>query len=234
VPSTDSLRGHGELRRGRTAVADWAIARIEEIEEVDDGRCPFRPVRQHFGIRTFGATTWTAAAAGDRLINEHDENEEFDGGELYLVLSGEARFELDGESVAAPTGTFVNVPPSVVRTAFAERAGTTVLAVGAGREGQVYRPGGWELWSPARLLFEQGRHEEVVERLRPIAERDPHYPLIFYNLACAESLLGRVDDALADLGRAIELEPSFAEYARGDEDLAAIRETPRFAEVAAA
>lgn len=212
-------------------MAEWAIARIEEIEEVDDGRCPFRPVRQHFGIRTFGVTTWTAAAAGDRLINEHDETEEFDGDELYLVLSGEARFELDGESVAAPAGTFVSVPASIVRTAFAEQAGATVLAIGAGRPGQVYRPAGWELWSRARSLFEQGRHEEVVERLRPMVEREPHYPLIFYNLACSESILGRVEDALADLRRAVELEPSFAQYARDDEDLAGIRDDPRFAQI---
>lgn len=212
-------------------MAEWATARIEEVEEIDDGRCPFRPVRQHFGITTFGVTTWTAAAAGDRLINEHEENEELDGDELYLVLSGEARFELDGETVTAGEGTFVSVPSAVVRTAFAERAGTTVLAIGAGRQGQVYRPSGWELWSRARSLFDQGRHEEVVERLRPMAEREPHYPLIFYNLACTESILGRVEDALADLRWAVELEPSFATYARGDEDLAALRDTPQFAEI---
>lgn len=214
-------------------MGEWATARIEEVEEIDDGRCPFRPLRQHFGITTFGATTWTAAAAGDRLINEHSENEELDGDELYLVLSGEARFELDGETVTAGEGTFVSVPGAVVRTAFAERAGTTVLAIGAGRQGQVYRPSGWELWSRARALFDQGRHEEVVERLRPMVEREPQYPLIFYNLACSESILGRVEDALADLRRAVELEPLFAAYARGDEDLAAIRDTPQFAEIAA-
>ena len=45
-------------------------ARIEDIEEMDDGRCPFRPVRHHFGITTFGATTWTAKNAGDRVLNE--------------------------------------------------------------------------------------------------------------------------------------------------------------------
>lgn len=212
-------------------MADWAIARIDEIEEVDDGRCRFRPVRQHFGIRTFGATTWTAAAAGDRLINEHSENEEFDGDELYFIASGEARFELDGESVVVGAGTFVSVPCDVLRTAFALQPGTTVLAIGAGRPGQVYRPGGWELWSKVRPLFEQGRHEELIEQMRPMVEREPHYPMLFYNLACSEAALGRVDDALADLRRAVEMAPPFADFARVDEDLAAIRDVPEFAEV---
>jgi tetratricopeptide (TPR) repeat protein len=215
-------------------VAGWSIARIEEIDEVDDGRCRFRPIRQHFGIRTFGATTWTGRAAGDRLINEHTENEEFDGDELYLVVRGTARFELDGESVVAEAGTFVSVPADTLRTAFAEQAGTTLLAIGAGREGQVYRPGGWELWSTVRSLYEHGRHEEVVAQLRPMVEREPLYPMLYYNLACSEVALGRVDDALADLRRAVEMAPPFAEFARGDEDLAAISGEPGFAEITAA
>ena len=53
----------------------YAIARMQDIEEMSDGRCPYRPVRHHLGITTFGATTWTARAAGDRILNEHDENE---------------------------------------------------------------------------------------------------------------------------------------------------------------
>ena len=39
--------------------------------------------------------------------------------ELYLVLQGRAVFELDGERVDAPAGTFVFARPGVKRTAFA-------------------------------------------------------------------------------------------------------------------
>ena len=35
-------------------MSGYAIARLEEIEEVSDGRCPFRPVRHHFGLTAFG------------------------------------------------------------------------------------------------------------------------------------------------------------------------------------
>ena len=51
----------------------YVVARLDEIDELLDGSCPFRPVRLRFGITSFGVTTWTARAAGDRIINEHDE-----------------------------------------------------------------------------------------------------------------------------------------------------------------
>lgn len=217
------------ITREEETTASYGIARLEEIEETDDGRCPYRAVRHHFGITTFGATTWTAKHPGDRLLNEHDEKDEFD--ELYLVLSGTARFELAGDSVEAQPGTFVHVPPGVMRTAFAQEAGTTILAVGGGREGEPYRPVGWEVWSPLRPLFEAGRHEELVARAQPLLEGGLPYPELFYNVACSESLLGRTDDALGHLRRAVELMPEIKRFARSDEDLTALRDEPAFIEL---
>src|SRR6185503_8793016 len=107
----------------------YAVARLEEIEELTDGREPYRPVRHHFGITSFGINAWTAPAAGDRIINEHDESEPDGDEELYLVLRGRATFELDGDRVDAPTGTLVFAEPGVRRTAFAEEDGTTVVVV---------------------------------------------------------------------------------------------------------
>src|SRR3954451_24959079 len=105
-------------------MTSYAVARLEEIEELTDGREPFRPVRHHFGITSFGVNAWTAPEAGDRIINEHDESETGAPEELYRVVGGRATFELDGDRVAAPAGTFVYVPPGVKRTAFAEEPGT--------------------------------------------------------------------------------------------------------------
>src|SRR5581483_5839064 len=98
-------------------MADFAVARLDEIDEVDDGRCPFRPVRHHFGITTFGILAVTARAAGDRIINEHSEDEPDSSEELYFVATGNARFELGGQVHDAPAGTFVHVPPGTTRTA---------------------------------------------------------------------------------------------------------------------
>src|SRR6185436_12898130 len=121
----------------------YAVARLEDIDEVTDGREPLRPVRHHFGITSFGVNAWTAPEVGDRIINEHDESEPDSDEELYLVVRGRAMFELDGDRVAAPTGTFVFAPPGVKRTAFAEEPETTIIALG-GTPGKAYEPDGWE------------------------------------------------------------------------------------------
>jgi tetratricopeptide (TPR) repeat protein len=147
------------------------------------------------------------------------------------VLAGTARFVLAGETAQAQTGTFVHVPAGVLRTAFAQEAGTTILAIGGGREGEPYRPGGWEVWSPLRSLMQAGRHQELVARARPLLDDGPAYPVLLYNVACSESLLGRTDDALDHLRRAIQLMPEIARFARDDQDLAALREEPGFAEL---
>ena len=117
-------------------MAKYEVARLDEIDEMTDGREPWRPVRHHLGITAFGATAWTGREAGDRIINEHDEADEDE--ELYVVLSGRARFELDGDDVDAPAGTFVFARPGVKRTAFAEEPGTTIVVIGA-PPGQAYQ-----------------------------------------------------------------------------------------------
>jgi AraC-like protein len=107
----------------------YAVARIDDIDEVSDGRSPSRPIRHHFGITSFGVNAWIGREAGDRIINEHDETQSEEE-ELYLVQRGRARFELDGEQVEAPEGTLVFVRPTVKRTAFAEEPGTTIAGEG--------------------------------------------------------------------------------------------------------
>jgi hypothetical protein len=41
-------------------MASYAVARLDEIEGLTDGREPYRPVRHHFGISSFGVNAWTA------------------------------------------------------------------------------------------------------------------------------------------------------------------------------
>jgi tetratricopeptide (TPR) repeat protein len=208
----------------------YAVARLEEIDEVDDGREPFRPVRHHFGITSFGVTAWTARDAGDRIINEHDESEPDGAEELYLVVRGRAVFELDGNRVAAPAGTFVFAPPGVKRTAFAEEPDTTVLALG-GTPGKAYEPDGWELWAPLNPLYDAGEYDEAADRGRQLVEAHPQYAGLLYNLACCESLAGRTANALEHLGRAINRSEQSRSYAKDDSDFDPIRDEPGFKEL---
>jgi tetratricopeptide (TPR) repeat protein len=212
-------------------MATFSAARLEDITEIVDGKLPFRPVRHHFGIRTFGVTAMTARSDGDRLINEHEEAEPQSGEELYVVMSGHAWFEVDGETQDAPAGTFVHVPAGIKRTAFAREAGTTVMAIGGGPVGKPYEPSGWEVFAPLIPLFESGEFELGADRAQALLAEDPPYSAVYYNTACFESRAGRIDAALVHLRRAVELSPDVAELARDDEDLAALREHPAFAQI---
>lgn len=209
-------------------MSGYAVAHLDEIDEMDDGRCPWRPVRHHFGITSFGVNAWTARDVGDRIINEHDESEENE--ELYVVLRGRAVFELDGERLDAPAGTLVFARPGVKRTAFAEEPETSILALG-GTPGKAYEPDGWELWAPLNPLYQAGEYAEVADRGRVLVEAHPQYADLFYNLACCESLAGRTTDAVDHLRRAIDMSERFRAYAKDDSDFDPIRDEPAFKEV---
>jgi quercetin dioxygenase-like cupin family protein len=206
-------------------MAGYAVAHLAEIEEIDDGREPFRPIRHHFGITSFGITTWTGRAAGDRIINEHDEAGEDE--ELYVVQSGRATFELDDARVDAPAGTFVFARPGVKRTAYAVEPQTTILAIG-GTPGQAYHVDGWELWAPFNRLYLEGRYAEAADGARDVAEAHPEYAGLLYNLACCESLAGRTAEAIEHLRLAIDKSERFRSYAVDDSDFRPIREEPAF------
>src|SRR5947207_6795002 len=212
-------------------MSDYSVARLEEINEIDDGRCPARPVRHHFGITSFGINAWTGREAGDRIINEHDEADVEDGHEeLYLVHAGRARFELDGEQVDAPAGTFVFVRPSVKRTAFAEEPGTTLIALG-GTPGKAYEALGWEAWAQLRPLYESGEYAEAADRGLEVLQAHPEYGGVAYHVACVESLAGRKEDALEHLRLAINRWEPFRKLAVDDSDFDPVREEPAFKEL---
>ena len=92
------------------------------------------PVRNHFGITAFGVNAYTARNTGDRLIGEHDHADPTDEQhqELYFVHTGHARFQVDGQDVDAPAGTFVSaLDVKTIRSAVALSDNTVVLVIGA-------------------------------------------------------------------------------------------------------
>ena len=209
----------------------YEIATVDELQDIDYRQgTHMRPVRHHLGITAFGTNAWTAANVGDRLVPEHQEDEATE--ELYVVLRGRARFEIDGDSVDAPTGTLVFVRPEGNRTAFAEEAGTTVLAVGA-TVGQPYEAGGWEVWAPFQPAYEAGDYAAVVQQARETVETTGlAAPL--YNLACCEALAGMNAEAIGHLRVAIERRSSLRDLAKEDSDFDSLRDEPAFLDLVAA
>ena len=208
----------------------YAVAHLDEVEEFSDAGCNFRPIRHQLGITAFGATVWTAAAAGDLVINEHDEDDPSADQELFLVLRGHAVFEVDGDLVDAPAGTLVYAPPGTRRTASAKEAGTAIIAL-EGTPGKPYEARGWELWAPLAPLYDAGRYAEVADRLKALVADTQQYPMLFFNLACCESMCGRTREALEHLRRAIEMSEEFRRSARDDADLDPIRDEPAFTQL---
>ena len=209
----------------------WESARLDEIER-SGTRSEWIPIRRRFGIASFGVNAWSGAE-GEEIIGDHDEvptgHEE-----LYIVIEGRATFVVDGEELDAPTGTVVFVrDPAVKRGARAAEGGATILTAGA-KAGEPYRPQPWEVNSEVFPLFDKGEYTEAKRLLLEAQREYPGSGVLFYNLACAEARLGEKDAALDHLAEAVALEDRFAEYARDDDDLASLRDDPRFAATASA
>jgi tetratricopeptide (TPR) repeat protein len=186
----------------------------------------WRPVRREFDIRAFGVNAYTAEEAGERVVEEHREQDGHE--ELYVVVSGRATFKVDGEEHDAPPGTLVHCPPGTLREAFAAEPGTTVLGIGA-KPGEVFQPSGWEWTFAGTSLLAQGDEQGALQELQAGIETYPDAWQGYYNLACVEARLGNKEEALAHLGRAAELEPEAAtKWAREDEDFASVMDDPRF------
>ena len=186
----------------------------------------WRPIRREFDIRAFGVNAYTAAESGQRVVEEH--REENGAEELYVVVTGRATFKVDGEEHDAPPGTLVHCPPGTLREAFAAEPGTTVLGIGA-KPGEVFQPSGWEWSFAGTSLLAQGDEDGARRELQAGIETYPDAWQGYYNLACVEARLGNKDEALANLERAAGFErEAVAKWAREDSDFASLTDDPRF------
>jgi tetratricopeptide (TPR) repeat protein len=205
------------------------VIRIDDVESLPvlDGELQWHPLRHTLGIRAFGINAYTAASAGDLVVEEHTE-ESLGHEEVYVVLAGRATFTLDGEEFDAPAGTVVHLAdPKVRRVARAAQDGTRVLAVG-GPVGEAFEPSPWEPAFRAEALARASDPEGAVAIVREALDEHPDNPSMLYNLACFEALAGHDDDAIAHLTRAIELRPAARDWAAQDSDLASLRDRPDF------
>ncbi len=201
-----------------------------QISEIEAGPVTdtlvWRPVRRTLGIEAFGVNAYTAANAGDEIVEDHDELGKAAGGheELYVVLSGHVAFTVDGKEIDAPAGTLVFIrDPAVRRSGVAAEAGSTVLAVG-GEPGKAYEVSAWEYYFAAIPYAKAEEWDKAVETVAEGLERFPDNSALLYNLGCYESRAGRRDDAVAHVRQAISLDPRLGEVAAKDADLDPIRD----------
>jgi hypothetical protein len=204
---------------------NWRVARLDDMER----RGRDIPVREHFGIHAFGINAFTPREDGT-LVTDHDEagtGQE----ELYIVLDGNVTFEIDGETVDTPPGSFVFVGPEPRRKATGDG---TVLVIGA-TPGEAYEGVDWgDAWpfhNESMTAYREKRYADARDAVSGALERMPDHAGLNYNYACFATLAGDTgEDTFAHLRRAVELRPRFREDARRDDDFADVRDDPRFEE----
>ena len=201
------------------------VARFEDIEP----RGRDIPVREHFGIQAFGINAFTPGEDGT-LVGEHDEAASGQE-ELYVVLDGNATFEVDGDTFDAPAGTLVFVTPESRRKATGDG---TVLIIGA-TPGQAYEGIDWgEAWpyhNESMKAYSEQRYADARDAVRDALAHVPDHAGLHYNYACFATLAGDTgDETFAHLRRSVELLPRFRDDARKDDDFASVRDDPRFEE----
>ena len=194
--------------------AAYEVLSLDDLDRIPVAEgLEWRPLRRRLGIRSFGTNAYTSERVGGWVVEEHVEGTGHE--ELYVVVSGRARFTLDGEELDAPAGTIVFLPEhDVARKAVAEEEGTTVLAVG-GWPDRPFEPSQWEWYFEASGKEPERAIEIMREGIAELGEK----PWLLYELARHEARAGRQDEAREHLAQAIEREPRAAKRANGDEHL---------------
>ena len=206
----------------------YRVATVDEMQDIAYRQdTHMRPVRHHLGITAFGTNAWTAANEGDRLMPEHEEDEGSE--ELYVVLRGRARFEIDGDTVDAPEGTLVFVPPQgepdrVRRGGGDDGARDRQHGRAAVRRRRLGGLGG----VPSRV---RGRRLRGGDRPRPRDARGERVRRAALQPRLLRGAAGRSDDAIAHLRVAFEKRPSLRDLAKEDTDLDSLRDEPAFREL---
>ena len=108
---------------------------FSSLDELGDGY-GFRKVRVPLGITAFGVNAIVYPPGMEGFLHYHDTQDE-----LYIVHSGTARFEVDGEERELGPGGLVHVESTTPRRVSNIGDDDLVLVVIGGKDGYVERDG---------------------------------------------------------------------------------------------
>lgn len=209
------------MGRSEPAFEVLALDTAEALSLSDDGLA-WIPLRRRMGVEAFGVNAFRGARRGDVVIEDHVESPGQE--ELYVVVRGAARLQIDEDTVEVDAGSVVFVSdPEARRHAIALADGTIVLAVG-GWPGRAYHVLPWEPIYMARPAMRRGEWAEAADVL--LAEGGEHLEtaILQYRLACCHARLGEENRAVTELERAVAIDPSYRERAESEPAFAALRE----------
>jgi tetratricopeptide (TPR) repeat protein len=192
------------------------VIRINDLESISVAGVNWRPLRRTLGITAFGTNAYSADA-GEEVVEAHTEGSGHE--EMYVVLSGRARFTVGDSEQEVGAGSVVFFDDHTEqRGAVALEDGTTVLAVG-GMPGTL-TPSAWEWRFAAEPAYNAGDYARAYEICAEGLAVHPDDVALHYQLACFANLGGDRERALADLRRALELDPEkVRRWAADDTDL---------------
>jgi len=117
-------------------MTDYTVKRFDEMEPILGGF--FLRARAALGASSFGMQILQMPPSGGDFYPNHD-HADTNTEEVYVVLEGEADFEIEGERVHAGPETAIRVGASTHRKILPGPEGVRILAVG-GVPGGVYSP----------------------------------------------------------------------------------------------
>ncbi len=207
----------------------FRVAHLDELDRIAVAGGEYRPIRRRLGVRAFGINAYTAAKAGDQVVEHHHEGTGSGRQEeLYLVFCGHAEFTVGDDTIDAPAGTMVFVPDvTAKRGAVATADGTTVLVVGGPADSPI-PTSPFEYWFAAEAPYNAGDYDRAVEIASEGLAEWPDSGQLHYQLACFHALAGRREQALEHLAIAVANDPRAAGWAQDDADFDSIRADPAF------
>jgi hypothetical protein len=197
----------------------FTVVHLDEIEPLAwrQSDIEWLPLRAALGARLVGMSAYVAQTVGQTLIEDHIETRDGRGHEeVYLVLSGRARFVIDEHEVDAARGTFIRVGADSRRVATAAEPGTAVLALGGPAE---FDPAASEWIDRARpwLTRDPPRARGLLDELRWLRPDSAAVPLGEALFAAAS---GDTEGAREWLRQGAEMTPAFTAAALSEPTLA--------------